>query len=117
MTFTPRRAALSAAKGESPPHVGVQRDGAEGGDARIDLVQNPGLGDGGPQVTLHHEAAHADAAREFRPFMVQHAPGFFQEYLGEDVGVNVDSAFEEIVRLRAHEEKPSECEQENREKS
>ena len=42
--------------------------------------------------------------------MVQHAPWFFQEYLGEDVGVDVDGAIEEIVSLRAHEEKPSEFE-------
>ena len=36
--------------------------------------------------------------------MVQHAPGFLHEYLGEDVGMNVDGALEEIVRLGAHEE-------------
>ena len=97
-------------EGREPAHVCVERDGAEGRDARVDLVQNPGLGDGGPQVALHHEAAHADVAREFGPFMVQHAPGFLDKYLGEDVGVNVDGAFEEIVRLGAHEDKPSGCE-------
>ena len=94
-------------EGRKPAHVGVQRDGAEGRDARIDLVQDPGLGDRGPQMALHHEAAHADVAREFRPFVVQHAPGFFHEDLGEDVSVDVDGAFEEIVGLGAHEEKPS----------